>query len=321
MTDKTATETLAAAGTPAAGTPAAETPATPAPVAPEPAPAVAVAPGAAPAANPFAAPDLSAAPEAPRDRRALFASLRWTAAVLVFAATAALTAYAVVEPERTRIPGLSTLGDGRWDYPAITKPVLPAGAPLPYGPDNAEGIHYAALSQLLLPAPEGSTPDESLKADKDGMVAQDRFLAEFSGKFHDRVVQGLKEDAGLRQIAGRGWTTPDGTATRVYLLRFHSSGFVASFEGCKSGMALPGADSFDLDSAWSKALIGQSTKGRMEHTAVTTFVEEKPYGPQQTKVGCIQAGDLLGMVIQTRKDAVADVPFHQTVVLQDQLLE
>ncbi|MFI5985323.1 hypothetical protein ACIBEA_31255 [Streptomyces sp. NPDC051555] len=319
MTDKTATETLAAAETPAAP---AETPA-PAPAAPEPAPGAA-APAAAPAVNPFAPPDLSAAPaapDAPRDRRALFASLRWTAAVLVFAVTAALTAYAVVEPERTRIPGLSTLSDGRWDYPAITKPVLPAGAPLPYGPDNAEGIHYAALSQLLLPAPEGSTPDESLKADKDGMVTQDRFLAEFSGKFHDRVVQGLGEDAALRQIAGRGWTTPDGTATRVYLLRFHSSGFVASFEGCKSGMQLQGADSFDLDSAWSKALIGQATKGRMDHTAVTTFVEEKPYGPQQTKVGCIQAGDLLGMVIQTRKDAVTDVPFHQTVILQDQLLE
>ncbi|MFI1453198.1 hypothetical protein [Streptomyces roseus] len=31
------------------------------------------------------------------------------------------------------------------------------------------------------------------------------------------------EYEGLRQIAARGWTTPDGTRTRVYLLRFHAA--------------------------------------------------------------------------------------------------
>ncbi|WP_330331714.1 hypothetical protein OHS33_19665 [Streptomyces sp. NBC_00536] len=275
-------------------------------------------------ANPFAAPDptgVPVPPAAPRDRRALFAALRWTAAVLVFAVAAAGTAYAVIKPERTEIPGLATKSDGRWAYPAIAKPVLPPGAPLPFAADNTEGIHYAALSQLLLPAPEGSKPDESLKADKDGMVTQDRFLEEYSEKFREQLRKGLREDSGLRQIAGRGWTTSDGTATRVYLLRFHSAGFVGNFDGCKSGMTLQGADSFDLDSAWDKAQNGQATAGRMEHATVTTYAEEKPYGPEQTKVGCVQAGDLLGVVIQTHKGTIADVPFHQTVILQDQLLE
>ncbi|MER5730942.1 hypothetical protein ABT084_21905 [Streptomyces sp. NPDC002138] len=297
MTDKTATETLPA---PAGSTPPAEP------------------------ANPFAAPDLSGIPvppAAPRDRRALFAALRWTAAALVFAVAAAGTAYAVIKPARTDIPGLATKDDGRWTYPAVAKPVLPAGAPLPFTPDNADGIHYAALSQLLLPAPEGSRPDESLKADKDGMVTQDRFLEEYSEKYREQLRRGLREESALRQIAGRGWTTADGTATRVYLLRFHSAGFASTFDGCKSGMTFAGADALELDPAWDRAQNGQAKAGRMEHTAVTVWAEEKPYGPQQTKVGCVQSGDLLALVIQTHQGTVPDVPFHQTVILQDQLLE
>lgn len=36
----------------------------------------------------------------------------------------------------------------------------------------------------------------------------------------------LAGDAGLRLIAARGWTTPDGTHTRIYLLRFGTAAVV-----------------------------------------------------------------------------------------------
>lgn len=95
------------------------------------------------AANPFAAPEV---PAAPKDRRKLFAALRWTAAVLVFAAVGTGVAYEVTQPVRTDIPGLSTKADGRWAYPALAKPTLPPGAALPFAKDNKDGIHYAAIS-------------------------------------------------------------------------------------------------------------------------------------------------------------------------------
>lgn len=104
------------------------------------------APGTAPAAP---------EPAAPRRRTAaLSAALRWTAAVVVFGALGTTVAYAVTERERTDIPTLATKNDGRWTYPTLEKPALPAGASGPFAPGNTGRIHYADLERLLLPAPE-----------------------------------------------------------------------------------------------------------------------------------------------------------------------
>ncbi|WP_405490518.1 hypothetical protein [Streptomyces sp. NBC_00096] len=264
------------------------------------------------AANPFAAPEV---PAAPKDRRKLFAALRWTAAVLVFGAVGTGVAYGVTQPERTDIPGLSTKADGRWVYPALTKPTLPPGAALPFAKDNEDGIHYAGLTQLLLPPPAGSTPDSTLKLEKDEVVTADNFLTEYE----DAAREGLKTDfadEGLRQIVGRGWTTPDGTRTRVYLLRFHSSGFADTFKGCNLNMQLKGTRTI-VDVDWTKAKSGQSTPSL---TGVSLYAESNPVGDEQAKVGCIRSGDVVAVVLQTRKGEVATVPFHQTVILQNQLL-
>ncbi|MFF8265105.1 hypothetical protein [Streptomyces virginiae] len=293
------------------------------------------APAAEAAPEPEAAPEGEAAPASvagaaapPKDRRALRAALRWTAAVAVFAAVGAGVAYGITVPERTDVPGLSTEGDGRWTYPELSPPALPAGAPLPQGPDNKDGTHYAQLTGLLLPAPQGARADDAVKADKDGTVPVDSFLEEYAPEAREKLKTSLEWD-GLRQIVGRGWTTPDGTRTHVYLLRFHSSGFVDAFKGCDTNAQLTGVSALDLDDVWSKAKNTQMNSAALDFpgaanfdgTDLSVYQEMKPItGEEQTKVGCLRTGDVLGMVIQTRKGEVAPVPFHQTVILQSQLL-
>ncbi|MFI5638051.1 hypothetical protein ACIA8H_11620 [Streptomyces goshikiensis] len=292
------------------------TPAEPAPLAAPEAPAPAAPAGAA-TAHEAAVPAEAAAPEpAPKDRRRLFAALRWTAAVVVFAAVGAACAYGIVRSDRTDLPGLSTRSDGRWDYPALARPTPPPGAAAPFAADNADGIHYAGLTQLLLPAPRGAAPDAKLKLEKDSVVAVDTFLEEYEPTAREKMKQAFT-DEGLRQIVGRGWTTPDGTRTRVYLLRFHSSGFVNAFTGCGRDMNLSGVNRIEADPDWSKAKLVQSAPEGNERQL---FEEVPPVGDEQIKAGCIQSGDVQAVILQSRKDAVAAVPFHQTVILQNQLL-
>ncbi|WP_405979521.1 hypothetical protein [Streptomyces sp. NBC_00158] len=266
--------------------------------------------------TPVAETPAPSAPPAPKDRRRPFAVLRWTAAVLAFAAVGTGAAYGITRAERTDLPGLSTLDDGRWTYPALAKPALAPGAAQPFAPDNKDGIHYAALSQLLLPAPKGSAPDAALKLEKDQAVSVDTFLDEYEATVRTKLKQAFTDD-GLRQIAARGWTMPDGTRTRIYLLRFHSSGFVDAFEGCGIGMNLNGINRIEHDSDWSKAKNGQNPPDLAD---VSLFTEAAPAGDEELKAGCVRGGDVQAVVLQTRKGKVAAVPFHQTVILQDQLL-
>ncbi|MFG2977837.1 hypothetical protein ACGFYY_33195 [Streptomyces sp. NPDC048331] len=269
-----------------------------------------------------------AVPAPPKDRRKLFAALRWTAAVVVFATVGAGVAYGITQPDRTDLPGLSTKDDGRWTFPTLSQPALPAGAPLPQGPDNKDGTHYAPLTGLLLPAPVGAKVDDTVKVDKDGTVPVDAFLEEYTPEERAKLKQSLEWD-GLRQITGRGWTTADGTRTHVYLLRFHSSGFVDAFKGCDSNMRLNGVSALDLDDVWGRAKNNQMNSTALDFpgaanfdgTELSVYQELKPLlGEEQSKIGCLRTGDVLGMVIQTRKGEVAPVPFHQTVILQSQLL-
>ncbi|MFE3763444.1 hypothetical protein ACFXPI_16980 [Streptomyces sp. NPDC059104] len=271
------------------------------------------APAAGPAAEPTAP---AAAPAAPKDRRALRAVLRWTAAVLAFGAAGAGAAYAVAQPERTDVPGLSTRSDGRWGYPALALPTLPPGAPLPFAPDNEDGIHYAGLTQLLLPAPLGSTPDPGLKLEKDSVVAVDTFLEEYEGTARQKMKQGFS-DNGLRQIVGRAWTTPDGVRTRVYLLRFHASGFADVFTGCGADMNLNGVNRIETDDLWRKARMDQSSPST---DGVKVLEESVPFGDEQIRAGCVQSGDVQAVILQSGKGATPAVPLHQAVVLQGQLL-
>ncbi|MFB7467585.1 hypothetical protein ACFCZ1_29525 [Streptomyces sp. NPDC056224] len=316
MTEQNTAESVSGApsGRPSApGAPAAEAPeavpaapAAPAAQAPDPAPETA-------APEPVQTPAGSAAP---KDRRTLYAVLRWTAAAVAFAGFGTGAAYAISQPARTDVPGLSTHDDGRWVYPALAKPPLPPGAPLPFAKDNPDGIHYAGLTELLLPAPKGSTPDAALKLEKDSVVSQETFLEEYDPTVREKLKQGFT-DNGLRQIVARGWTTADGTRTRAYMLRFHSSGFADAFTGCGADMTLNGVKRIEADGDWAKAKASQS---QPYLRGISVRKESAPFGDEQVRAACIQSGDIQAVILQTRKGEVAAVPLHQTVILQHQLL-
>ncbi|GGU20006.1 hypothetical protein [Streptomyces violascens] len=281
-----------------------------------PEPATAVAPPQ-PAEPP--APLSETPPAAPKDRRVLRAALRWTAAVAVFGVLGTGIAYGITVPERTDVPGLSTKSDGRWAYPKLVKPALPAGGALPYAAENPGMIHYADLEQLLLPAPAGSTPDPTLKGDK-SRITTDRFLQEFAG---DNRVPNMRQDlaqGGLRQIAARGWTMPDGTATRIYLVRFHTSGYQNAFTTLyfsNAGSAPRVLKDIEGESALDDGYISGNGIPHVRHDV---YVESAPTGPVQVRHAYIAAGDIVALVVQSKKGTAAAVPFHQTAVLQEQLL-
>ncbi|KKD07321.1 hypothetical protein [Streptomyces sp. WM6386] len=255
---------------------------------------------------------------APKDRRVLWAVLRWTAAVVVFAVAGAGTAYGITRMERTDVPGLATESDGRWEYPEIVKPPLPSGSPGPFAEANTAGSHYADLRGLVLPAPEGATPDKALVG-KDGWLATKDFLAAYESKGEGETVGALLTDHGLRHIAARGWTTTDGTRTRIYLLQFETAAVAESLEQdyFSSVMAPP----YALKGA-TQSLMDEDfpTKVAVEDVRRYPYTETKPYGAEHVRQAYLVSGDILALVVQSRKGGAGAMPFQQTVVLQSQLL-
>lgn len=255
---------------------------------------------------------------AKKDRRVLRAVLRWTAAVVVFAVAGAGTAYGITQMKRTDVPGLATASDGRWDYPVLTKPPLPSGSPGPFADENKSGAHYADLRALVLPAPKGASADKALSG-TDGWLATKSFLAEYSsGSDRDELAQKLTDD-GLRHIAARGWTTQDGTQTRIYLLQFGSVAIVDDLFSKLVGYSSPtypvrGADSYEQDEDFPDA-------AKLADVSVSPYAEAKPYGAEQIRQAYLSAGDTVAVIVQSRKGEAKAVPFQQTVTLQSQLLD
>ncbi|MFI6491453.1 hypothetical protein [Streptomyces sp. NPDC050564] len=270
---------------------------------------------------PAAAPPVLVAEPTPRvkkDRRVLRAVLRWTAAVVVFGAVGTSAAYGITRMERTDVPGLATESDGRWDYPTITKPPLPSGSPGPMAESNKAGAHYADLRKLVLPAPRGAKADAALRGE-DGWLASKTFLAEYAEKADRETVGQLLTDSGLRHIAARGWTTEDGTHTRIYLLQFDTAAVADD---------LVSSDLANYDSpqyAVRGAALTERDERFPERAAVDditrfAYVESKPYGAEQVRQSYLSAGDTIAVIVQSRKGTAQAVPFQQTVILQSELL-
>ncbi|MEW2117850.1 hypothetical protein AB0945_22215 [Streptomyces sp. NPDC005474] len=271
-----------------------------------------------PAAGETPAPPRPAEPPVVRNRRILPAVLRWTTAVAVFAAVGAATAYAITGMARTDVPGLATESDGRWTYPRLVKPPLPSGSPGPFAVGNVVGAHYADLRALVLPAPEGAREDKALRG-SDGWLAAKDYLAEYQVK-EERDELGQKlVDNGLRHIAARGWTTPDGIRTRIYLLQFDTANVVeTAFASDAVAFATPnyqvrGAAEVIYDEDFPETAA-------VSHVVRTAYVEEKPYGPEQVRQAYLAAGDVFAVILQSRAGTAEAVPFQQTVILQSQLL-
>ncbi|MES9509695.1 hypothetical protein ABWJ92_25310 [Streptomyces sp. NPDC000609] len=271
-----------------------------------------------PAAVEPAGPIEAAAPVPPSPkppRRVLRAVARWTVAAVVLGGLGAGTAFGITSMERTDVPGLATGSDGRWDYPQLSLPALPAGSPRPYSDGNVAEIHHADLRRLLLPAPVGATVDKKLDG---GWVSTERYLSEYAKDSRSDVAQTLKDSA-PRHVAARGWTMPDGTSTRIYLVQFNSTAFAQYFMDSTSGsgseVPLVGAPGTVLDEGWSGA-------GKVPGTSSYVYDEAKPYGEARVRQGYVVAGDTLALVVQSRKgkESTPGVPFHQTVILQNQLL-
>ncbi|WP_017242400.1 hypothetical protein [Streptomyces sp. SS] len=258
-----------------------------------------------------------AVPAAPRkSRRVLWAVARWTAAVVVCGGVGAGTAMGITALDREDVPGLATESDGRWEYPRLTLPALPADRPRPFTEGNDGEVHYADLRELLLPAPAGATPDPKLSG---GFVSTDAYLSLYGKEFRGDLRQSLA-DSPLRHIAARGWTTPDGTRTSIHLLRFSSVAYAEEYlrgsvevDSTDGPTALPeGVE--DVDPETFADDIG------VPDTRANAYRERKPYGPEQTRWAYVQAGDTLALITQTRKGEALAVPFQQTVTLQNQLL-
>ncbi|WP_105974100.1 hypothetical protein [Streptomyces geranii] len=264
-------------------------------------------------------PVVDAPPPVRKDRRALRAALRWTAAVVVFAVVGASAAYGITRLERTDVPGLSTASDGRWVYPEITLPPLPSGSPGPFADGNTGGVHYADLRALVLPAPEGATEDKALRG-SDGWLAPRVLLTEFAEAGERDTFRQKLVDDGLRHIAARGWTTEDGTHTRIYLLRFESAAvvddlFAADFAAfSSSGLQMRGTEQAEVDEDFPEQAA------RTEDIQPAVYVESEPYGAEQVRYAYLAAGDTLALIMQSRKGEALAVPFQQTVTLQGQLL-
>ncbi|MEV4427343.1 hypothetical protein AB0K23_18510 [Streptomyces sp. NPDC049602] len=297
----------------AAGPPAPETDAVAEPPAPAPA-ADAVATAPAPETP---EPVAESAPAAPRrSRRVLWAVARWTAAVVVCGGVGAGTAMGITALDRNDVPGLATENDGRWEYPALRLPALPADRPRPFTEGNEGEIHYADVRELLLPAPAGATPDPKLNG---GFVSTDSYLSLYGKETRDELKRALA-DSTLRHIAVRGWTTPDGTRTSIHLLRFSSVAFAEAFKD----------EAVEADAADGPKALPDGVEGvvledfaddiGVPDTSVYAFREKKPYGPEQVRWAYVQAGDTLALITQTRKGEALAVPFQQTVTLQNQLL-
>ncbi|MCX4970302.1 hypothetical protein OHA98_37200 [Streptomyces sp. NBC_00654] len=253
-------------------------------------------------------------PKAPR--RVLRAVARWTAAVLVLGSVGTGTALGLTAMDRTDVPGLATEGDGRWDYPELTLPALPAGALRPFSDGNPAEVHHADLRELLLPAPAGAVPDKKLTGD---WVPTGQFVAEYEKGKRDEVSQLIKDSA-LRHIAARGWTMPDGTASRIYLLQFNSGAFAGELRddlgiGVEAGTPLAGTDGMEFDETWDATAV---VPGVLSYT----FTEKAPSDGEHVRQSYAVAGDTLALVIHTRKGGkeAARVPFQQTLILQNQLL-
>ncbi|GHH28012.1 hypothetical protein [Streptomyces lanatus] len=278
---------------------------------PEP-PAVPPAPEAAPPA-----PETAPSPAPAKDRRVLRAVLRWTAAVVVCAAVGTGTAYGIAGMERTDVPGLATESDGRWAYPTLSKPPLPSGSPQPFAEANKAEAHYADLRALVLPAPEGAVDDKPLRG-TDGWLETKDFLAEFADKDERAEIRQLLVDNGLRHIAARGWRTEDGTHTRIYLLHFDTSAVVAELVDDVAPFSGPGYKVRGTEiSAMDHDFAELPWPGEFARYA---YDEVKPYGAEHVRQAYLPAGDVLGVVVQSRKGTAKAVPFRQTVTLQSQLL-
>ncbi|MFD7922039.1 hypothetical protein ACFV3R_22770 [Streptomyces sp. NPDC059740] len=245
--------------------------------------------------------------------------LRWGVAALVFALFAGGGALAVTRPARTDLPGLATAPDGRLDFPGLSRPALPAGRPGPFAATNVARIHYADLRSLVLPAPAHAGLDPDLKG-TDGWLPLSTYLKEMVPGEREQAESDIVQ-ASVRHLAARGWTTPAGTRTRIYLLQLRTAPAAENLllrlaPGDRPQYTVRGAANAVSD------VRGFARVTLVPEVSRTVYDEAHPRGAARVRQAYVQAGDVLAVVLQSAPegDHGAEVAFQQTVVLQSQLL-
>jgi hypothetical protein len=250
-------------------------------------------------------------PAAPRNRTWLRTALRWTTAVVVCAAVGTGTAFAVMAPRRTDIPGLRTPTDGRYVFPALTLPALPSGAvgPAEGSTGSDEGLHAADLRKLLLAAPVGAQVDASYPG-ASGWYP----VATFGQKFGyvPTLAQRLQDD-GARHVAATAWKGPDGTRTEILLVQLRSYNTASDLYQLVCGTAPDLAPNAVTDPAFALPDVSGGT-------LYTSRAGDAQPGHAAARITCVQSGDVAAVIVMTNPVRVNPVVTEQVATLQAELL-
>lgn len=236
--------------------------------------------------------------------------LRWTGAAALALAIAGGITYAISVPQRTDIPGLSTASDGRYTFPTLALPTLPAGQPAPTASANQDALqHLADVRLLLLPHPIGATVL--------GAGASSWFDNAYT-LFNSSTAKAAFAEYGLRHTATTSWTAADGATTKIYLMQFADGPAAAN---ASQALAVSKGDHVSLSAALSGVPTGSAPKtvhptnyASGDYSVVTT-------AGKTTRYGEFVSGDVIALVIQSGPASQPPAPFLQTLTLQAQLLQ
>ncbi|MBF9070843.1 hypothetical protein [Streptacidiphilus fuscans] len=243
------------------------------------------------------------APKPRKERPWLRTLARWSSATAVLLVAGAVTAALVTVPARTDLPGLRTPADGRWTFPALSLPELPSGAPAPAGNGH---VHSVDLRELLVPAPDGASPDATLPG-RNGWYPTASFLKLYTTS---ASLLGAFDDAGLRHIAATGWSMPDGTHTQIYLQQFRSNSTASN------------VDSAEADGVYLTSAADAQDATGVDLGSITATVRSLDAGGGHGAViyAYLTVGDTEALIEMTNPRQIPTVDFRQVVELQNQLL-
>ncbi|MFJ5926810.1 hypothetical protein ACIQF6_29875 [Kitasatospora sp. NPDC092948] len=294
-----------------------------------------------PSADPWSVPgeadDAASVEERKRDHKRFW---QIGTAVMVTLLLGSATAVAVTLPDRTDVPGLATPNDGRYAFPELTLPPLPAGASAPS--DYKIKTHAADLRGLLLPMPKGAvgtgpsaapsaspsasasasaSPDASGAASPSATASlppvvgrwvpcdQDMMLAK-----DDKYARYLVIDA-CRGAAAESWTAKDGTHAELRLIRFGSQDEASHF--CSNVNLMPATKDIEATRVDISAKAYTVRSGQVNARISDAKAGDVPTG----RVGWIQYGDVVGLIQLTNPNGVPDQAFRQMLMLQSAMLD
>ncbi|HZP50737.1 hypothetical protein [Actinocrinis sp.] len=243
-------------------------------------------------------------------------ALRWTGAVAVMIAVGGGTAFALAIPQRTDMPGLGTSSDGRYAFPQLSLPALPAGQPAPASSAGAEsGQHLADIRKLLLPKPVGATT-QPVKNAVDG------WLADPSPLFIDQDGKRILAEYGLRHTAAASWNATDNATTTIYLLQFADNKAASAAQSALADGNLTALD----EPALSTAITGVPSNVAAQDLVVLSSGVNGEYSTVKgsgkvAEYGSFVSGDTVAVITQSGPAGLQFAPFKQVMILQAELLQ